>query len=141
MKLNQVTIHSPDVVQSAQFYSQLGLELIVDASPRYVRFSCPDGDSTFSISRVEAVADTSTTLYFEVDDVDDTYQKLKNKGLKFKSAPVDQKWLWRESELSDPDGNHLKIYNAGSNRKNPPWRIRQKRWFEFFIESPVNLMK
>ena len=49
MNLNQVTISSLDVKKSSEFYTILGLKLIVDALPRYVRFVCPKGDSTFSI--------------------------------------------------------------------------------------------
>ena len=34
-----------------------------------------------------------------------------------------QRWLWKEASLNDPDGNKIIIYEAGKNRKNPPWRI------------------
>lgn len=146
MNLNQITIESADVNRSVQFYLQLGLQLIVDSRPRYVRFVCPDGDSTFSVSHSEQAISSSTTLYFEVDDVDQTIEQLNQKGLKQIAAPQNQRWLWRESALTDPDGHHLKIYAAGQNRKNPPWRInnqasRIKSWFDCFIESPVNLLK
>ncbi len=141
MNLNQITIKSSDVNRAVDFYSLLGLQLIVDSSPRYVRFACPKGDSTFSVSRGKTTHDVSTTLYFEVDDVDQTYQKLQAQGIHFKAAPQDQRWLWRESALDDPDGHPLILFSAGQNRKNPPWKLRAKRWFEYFIESPVNLMK
>ncbi len=141
MNLNQVTIHSQDVNRSIQFYLQLGLQLIVDSSPRYARFACPQGSSTFSVSHSEKSTVDSTTLYFEVADVDRTCEQLKRQGIELTSAPTDQRWLWRESELIDPDGHHLKIYSAGSNRKYPPWRVRKKHWFEHISDSPVNLMK
>ncbi len=38
--------------------------------------------------------------------------------------PVDQRWLWREAYLSDPDGNTICLYHAGENRLHPPWRIK-----------------
>ena len=141
MNLNQITIHSTDVNRAVQFYQLLGLQLIVDASPRYVRLACPAGDSTFSISHTEQAFLSDTTLYFEVDDVDRTCEQLKGKGIHCDSLPNDQRWLWRESSLSDPDGHQLKIYSAGDNRKNPPWKVRQPRWFDAFLDSPVNLMK
>jgi catechol 2,3-dioxygenase-like lactoylglutathione lyase family enzyme len=146
MNLNQITIQSADVNLSVQFYLQLGLELIVDSRPSYVRFACPQGSSTFSVSHQEQIKVDSTTLYFEVSDVDKTCQMLKEKGIIFEKEPEDQRWLWRESELIDPDGHHLKIYTAGTNRKNPPWRVNTltrhvPTWFHYFAESPVNLMK
>ncbi len=141
MNLNQITIKSQDVNRAVEFYSQLGLQLIVDAAPRYVRFECPKGDSTFSVSRSATTPDVSTTLYFEVDDVDQTYAQLQARGIRFKTAPQDQRWLWRESQLNDPDGHPLVVFSAGKNRKNPPWKLTAKRWFEYLIDSPVNWMK
>ena len=153
MNLNQITIHATDVLQSMTFYQKLGLRLIVDASPRYVRFECPAGDSTFSISRKEQVSDQggeplsdqvsrdAHVIYFEVADVDKVYQQLKRAGIQNISVPKDQRWLWREAQLTDPDGHQLKIYSAGSNRKNPPWRIKTQKWYDFMLQSPYNLMK
>lgn len=141
MNLNQVTIKSSDVNRSVKFYKNLGLRLIVDSSPRYVRFECSGGDSTFSISHSEVIKDVSTVMYFEVDDLDKCYQNLKTLGIEFNSEPEDKEWLWRESELLDPDGHPLILFNAGKNRKNPPWRVPLKHWYDSIIDCPYNLLK
>jgi catechol 2,3-dioxygenase-like lactoylglutathione lyase family enzyme len=125
MNLNQITIKSQNVNRAVQFYQQLGMRLIVDSSPRYVRFETPAGDSTFSISHSNDHHNHSTTLYFEVDDVNAVYQALTNKGIKFITEPQDQSWLWREASLQDPDGHPLIIFTAGINRKHPPWRLTE----------------
>ena len=39
---------------------------------------------------------------------------------------VDQPFLWREAILNDPSGNKIKLYWAGDNRLNPPWRIKDE---------------
>jgi len=66
MNLNQITIPSLEVEKSVEFYIKLGLHLIVDASPRYVRFELPDGDSTFSIHKVDELPKgNGITIYFE----------------------------------------------------------------------------
>ncbi len=124
MNLNQVTIPSHDLVRSVAFYQQLGLRLIVDSVPRYARFECPDGEATFSIHRVEDPVRTSgLSIYFECEDLDVRVAELKDRGIAFDLDPVDQRWLWREAHPRDPDGNHLILFHAGENRKNPPWRI------------------
>jgi catechol 2,3-dioxygenase-like lactoylglutathione lyase family enzyme len=124
MNLNQVTIPSLNVEQATQFYKLLGFRLIVDALPRYVRFECPEGDSTFSIHQVDTLPKgTGVLLYFETENIDGLVSGLKQKGLTFINDPEDKTWLWREAHLLDPDGNHLILYHAGANRKNPPWRI------------------
>jgi hypothetical protein len=55
MNLNQITIPSLNLDVSVPFYQKLGLALIVDALPRYVRFACLEDESTFSIHRVHAL--------------------------------------------------------------------------------------
>ena len=124
MNLNQVTIPSRDVLKATEFYRKLGLILIVDALPRYVRFECPDGDSTFSVHEVEKLPQgNGISIYFQNENLDEVARQLKQKEIVFKSDPEDKPWLWREAHLNDPDGNHIILYSAGDNRKNPPWRI------------------
>jgi len=74
MRLNQVTVAMPDLDAGWDFYCTLGLKPVVDARPRYARFVCPDGDSTFSLHQGESGG----------------------------SGPEDKSWLWREAELFDP---------------------------------------
>ena len=124
MNLNQITIPSLNVEKAVEFYKTLGLRLIVDALPRYVRFECPDGEATFSIHLVEELPKgEGITLYFEDDNLDELVKQLKSKGIIFTSDPEDKTWLWREAHLFDPDKNKIILYHAGENRKIPPWRI------------------
>ncbi len=124
MNLNQVTVYSKDVEKAVRFYQKLGLLLIVDSRPRYARFECPDGDSTFSLHETDKeTVNPNIVLYFECEDLDGKVSELKEKGIKFEQDPIDQTWLWREAVLRDTDGNKLILFNAGKNRKNPPWRI------------------
>jgi catechol 2,3-dioxygenase-like lactoylglutathione lyase family enzyme len=122
MRLNQVTVATHDVERAIAFYRALGLELIVH-SPHYARFVCPEGRSTFSVHRTDAPVATSTVVYFECDDLDATVAALKQAGLAFDTGPADQPWLWREARLSDPDGNPVCLFHAGTNRIDPPWRV------------------
>ena len=124
MNLNQITIPSLDVAKATQFYKNLGLKLIVDALPRYVRFECPDGNATFSIHKVDALPKgNAITIYFEDDNLDTLVDQLQQKGIIFTSEAEDKDWLWREAHLNDLDGNHIILFKAGKNRVNPPWRI------------------
>ena len=123
MNLNQVTVAVTDVPRAIVFYRQLGLQLIVESLPDYARFCCPDGSATFSVSRVERVQPSQSLIYFECNELDATVQRLQALGVQFSMLPTDQPWLWREAYLSDPDGNPLCLYFAGSNRLDPPWRL------------------
>ncbi len=125
MNLNQVTVPSVDLARSVEFYSKLGMRLIVDALPHYARFELPEGDATFSVHLSDA-AETggSTMIYFESDRLDAWVSELQGLGIAMDEVPEDRSWKWREARLRDPDGNRLVLYYAGENRKNPPWRIR-----------------
>ncbi len=121
--LNQVTISVKNIERSIEFYQILGLKLIVKALPRYARFECLNGNSTFSLHESGESGTNNIWLYFETETLDDDVDKLQRKGIVFESLPTDQSWLWREARLKDPDGNLLILYYAGVNRKDPPWRL------------------
>jgi len=122
MNLNQVTLAVKDIKTATIFYQTLGFTLIVD-SPHYARFECPEGDSSFSLLLDKTNYKNATTIYFEHKNLDQLVEKLKLKGLEFETSVIDQSYLWREVELLDPSGNKIKLYWAGENRLNPPWRV------------------
>jgi len=125
MNLNQVTIYTAKPLETAEFFTKLGLILIVDSLPRYARFECRDGDSTLSINIAdESPASNDIVLYFECNDLDQEVARLKSLGLDFDEDPTDRDWLWRQAYLRDPNGNRICLFRAGENRKNPPWRVK-----------------
>lgn len=113
MNLNQVTIYSNKPTESIEFYKKLGLRLIVDSAPRYVRFECPDGSSTLSISFQEDISPSSNiTLYFECEKLDQEVKRLQHLGLAFDQELTEQTYLWREAQLKDPTGNKIMLFFA-----------------------------
>lgn len=129
MRMNQVTISSADVARSIAFYRRLGLALIVSKLPDYARLACPPDSEgpppTLSVKYDPERAGTGgAAVYFECDDLDTRCAELSASGVRFTSVPADQRWLWREARLVDPDGNEICLYRAGSARLDPPWRIR-----------------
>jgi predicted enzyme related to lactoylglutathione lyase len=97
----------------------------VHEPPRYARFRCPDGDETLSVEVTgEPAAPARVQLYFECRDLDATVVRLKRKGYRFVQEPTDMSYLWREARLKDPDGHDIRLYYAGSNRLDPPWKVK-----------------
>jgi predicted enzyme related to lactoylglutathione lyase len=116
-----------DLTLSVPFYQKLGLQLIVEALPHYARFVCPDGNTSFSIHQVDELPKgNGIYVYFECENLDQDVEKLKSQGMHFDQEPTDQRWLWREARLKDPDGNLIILYYAGVNRLNPPWKINHE---------------
>lgn len=123
MRLNQITLPAIDVAASVAFYRRMGFELLVDA-PHYARFKSVEGDTTFSIHKVDVLDQPSqTVVYFETSTLDETVKHLQAEGFSFSQEPRDEPWLWREARLTDPSGNVICLYWAGANRLDPPWRV------------------
>ena len=102
----------------------MGFLQIVD-TPHYARFECTEGSSTFSLSLDESGRENSSVIYFEHEHLEELVLLLKRKGIEFDQDPTDMRHLWREAILRDPSGNKIKLYWAGENRLNPPWRVER----------------
>jgi catechol 2,3-dioxygenase-like lactoylglutathione lyase family enzyme len=126
MRLNHVTIIVTDLERSMEFYSTLGLKLIVKAPPRYARFVVPGNEATFSVEvtpDARPMGAEQAQIFFECDDLDQRCAALERAGLRFTQPPTDMRYLWREARLVDPDGHDIRLYYAGENRLRPPWRL------------------
>lgn len=123
MDLNQVMIEVRDFSESVAFYSKLGLRLIVSAREEYARFELPSGSSTLSLYQTDTPRIGNTMLYFEVDDLDQRYAALCDRGIAFDTPPTDQPYRWRTASFTDPSGHKLCLFHAGPDRRFPPWRL------------------
>ncbi len=133
LSLNQVTVSTTDITRAFNFYKAMGLYPIVK-SDHYARFIVPGNEATFSIHLAEKVAST-TTVYFEVKDVDKTVSYLESNGFAFGTKPTDQPWEWREAYLEDPDKNLICIYHAGKVRIAPNWRLQGSNQVHFLSQQ------
>jgi len=125
MNMNQVTLPVKNMEEATSFYRKMGFLQIVD-SPHYARFECPEGDSTFSLLLEDGQYLNGSVIYFENKALDKLVLELKEKGFKFDQEPMDMSYLWREAVLHDPSGNKIKLFWAGNNRLNPPWRVEKR---------------
>jgi len=56
--------------------------------------------------KMDREAPTATSvLYFEVENLDEVYKKLKEQGVKFIAEPKEQGWGGRTAVMLDPDDN------------------------------------
>ncbi len=116
MRLNQFSIPHKAYDATLDFYARLGLTLIVDSPANdYARFESAGG-ATLSIHGDE------TCVYLECDDLQAQIAKARGAGIVF-NGPTEQTWLWREAWTYDPSDNRVCLYQAGENRRFPPWRV------------------
>lgn len=118
---NQLTLPAADVGAAADFYAALGLRRIAEATGRYVRFEAGLG-TTVSVEASHEI-EGQPLIFLECDDIDAVAARLRERGVEIE-MPEDRRWGWREARLTDPAGNRLCLYQAGTMRRHPPWRLR-----------------
>jgi len=127
--LNQVTLGAKDMAKSVSFYKQLGLTLIVDSAPRYVRFEFPPppagGEpatlSLHGVSEDWAPNSDWPLIYFEVEDVTAYLVDCNITPV----TPVELKsYAWTEADILDPSGNRIRIFHGGKARRFSDWRVK-----------------
>ena len=87
MRIGQIAINAHDVARATQFYRDvLGLELLFEVSGMAF-FNC--GGVRLMLSRPSAPEydHPGSILYYQVANLQETYEKLKNRGARFDSAP------------------------------------------------------
>jgi catechol 2,3-dioxygenase-like lactoylglutathione lyase family enzyme len=106
-----ITFYVSDLGKATKFYEEtLGLEKKYEYSS-YVGFEC--GGLEIGLiqkgKEEQRVSPTSTSVEFLVNNIDKTYNELKNKGVKFIKELHDEPWGGRQASFTDPDGNILEI--------------------------------
>ena len=124
MNFNHAMIYSRDVARALTFYKdQLGLPLLEEFNHHgmtvYARLQSPSSDSTIALHLLERGAELKTggvRLYFEIEDLEATVQRLHALGVQFTKLPAVMPWGWKHAYLDDPDGHEISLYWAGEKR-------------------------
>jgi lactoylglutathione lyase len=132
MKLLQIRILVTDFKKSVEFYRDIvGFPVsFIEESMEYALFN--NGETKIELLTRKAMAEAigeeynpnertaqpAFLLNLGVDDVGDSYNKLRSKGIAFITEPHDRKeWNARVAHFRDPDGNLLEIYTMLSEQQ------------------------
>jgi catechol 2,3-dioxygenase-like lactoylglutathione lyase family enzyme len=122
---NHAMVYVHDVARALGFYSDLlGLKVIETyrhgGHPVYARLRSPRGNGTLALHLVEpgmsVPSGNTIRLYFEVEGLDRTCQRLQAEGVRIAQAPKLMPWGWKHAYLNDPDGHEISLYWAGGKR-------------------------
>lgn len=125
MKLLQIRLLVNDFKKSSSFYKDLlGLSISwYEEEMEYALFN--NGETKIELLSRKAMAEvvgeekkilevesqSKFLLQFEVEDVDKTYNRLRENGIEFITKPHDRKeWRSRIAHFRDPDRNLIEIY-------------------------------
>ncbi len=116
--LNSVCLITPDVRRLRAFYQSV-LDVAAEGDDVFTTFSTPGAALTlFSTQGLEGMvpgllagAGAGTCfLEFEVEDVDQDYERLKALNVTLVKPPTTQPWGVRSVWFRDPDGNLVNFY-------------------------------
>jgi catechol 2,3-dioxygenase-like lactoylglutathione lyase family enzyme len=104
-RINHITFAVSDLKQTTNFYENvLGLKKTREWST-YVIFDVGGVELGFEPGGKKGRKEGAPHIFMTVDNVDDAYKKLKEKGVNFVSEPKDQPWGGRTAAFPDPDEN------------------------------------
>lgn len=105
-RVNWLEIKVVDLKKAVTFYHDiLGLKVKQEWS-NYVIFDLP-GTTTFAImlGGKKGRKEGAPNIYFAVENLDEEYERLKEKGVNFIEPPKKQYWGGYAAILADPDDN------------------------------------
>lgn len=97
-----------DYEQSKHFYGEiLGLKKKFEFEPQgMVAFSVGNEEPAIILKDKKKFPDAKPAVWLEVEDVNQIYQEMKNKGVQFLSEPFRIRTGW-SVEFEDPSGNRI----------------------------------
>lgn len=119
-KIRYVSITVTDLDQAMDFYgSKLGFRVLVEmplpGNNRFVMVAPSEGGSNlvFSLPLPGRSHTPSTSISFETEDVQATYEQLNAKGVEFPRPPAKTPWGGVEAQFVDPFGNSFLLQQGG----------------------------
>ena len=110
--IGQIAVHASDLDAAVEFYRDvLGLPFIAQFPPGLAFFDC-DG-TRLMISAVEEGEGGTSTMYFNVPDIQSAYDTLKSRGVEFIKDPhvvhSSADYELQMAFFRDPTGNLMAI--------------------------------
>jgi catechol 2,3-dioxygenase-like lactoylglutathione lyase family enzyme len=116
-RVGDVTFTVSDLERAVDFYENvLGLPKQVQSST-CARLDCGGVELRLQAgARADGGQEGAPSLNFLVQDVDEAYQTLRQRGVRFLEAPLNTDSGERIALFSDPDGNVLQLVQIGCRR-------------------------
>jgi catechol 2,3-dioxygenase-like lactoylglutathione lyase family enzyme len=114
-KFDHLAIFVGDRLTAAHWYTtHLGLEIEFELPEAGVTAVRDEADFTIFLTEgVTHAVVSACVLWFQVADVDSTYQELSLQGVSFSHAPRPNPWGYG-AELLDPDGHIVRLWDQRS---------------------------
>ena len=112
--IGQIAVNAHDIPRAVKFYRDaLGMRFLFEAPPKMAFFDCGGVRLMLSLPETPEFDHPGSVLYFRVDDIDQAYATLKERGVDFKDKPhlivrMPDHELWM-TFFKDSEGNTLAL--------------------------------
>ena len=112
--IGQISMNATDIPRAVAFYRDaLGMRLMFEAPPKMAFFDCAGVRLMLSLPETPEYDHAGSVLYFRVDDIDQAYAQLTERGVSFLDKPhfiarLPDHELWM-TFFKDSEGNTLAL--------------------------------
>ena len=112
--IGQIAMNATDIPRAVAFYRDaLGMRLLFEAPPKMAFFDCGTVRLMLSLPETAEYDHPGSVLYFRVDDIDQAYAQMKERGVTFRDQPhliarMPDHELWM-TFFNDSEGNTLAL--------------------------------
>lgn len=109
-RLSYVTLWAVKFDQTKRLYKDiLGLP-VSEENPNFIMFDTKESRIAFhKLSKGPKLDRQTIELHLEVNDVDEVFQSLQRKGVRFEEKPANRPWGIRMASFRDPEGYAVEI--------------------------------
>ncbi len=109
-RLPYVTLWAVKFNEMKKLYKEILGIPVVEENPNFVMFETRGSKLAFhKLAKGPRIERQTIELHLEVDDVDEVYRSLQQKGVKFEDRPVNMPWGNRMASFRDPEGYYVEI--------------------------------
>nr|WP_283806751.1 VOC family protein [Dokdonia sinensis] len=120
-EFEHITIPSKNLDVSISFYTALGMQLIEHEPRHHAHFENLEHQVIFTAYYNEKRPDYEVKVYFETSDIEKIELRFRESA---NEISVIKDWGGKELKLTDPDGNHVILYQKLSADIVPPWHAQ-----------------
>ena len=109
-RLPYITLWAVRFDEIKRFYKEILGIPVVEESPNFIMFNTKTSKLAFhKLAKGPRLDRPTVELHLEVNDVDEVYNSLQRKGIKFADKPTNMRWGTRTAGFRDPEGYQVEI--------------------------------
>ncbi len=109
-KLSYLTLWVVQFDQSKKLYKDLLGLPVAEENENFIMFDTKGSRlALHRLTKASPISRSTVEVHLEVTDVDEVYESLKSRGVKFVEPPANRPWGTRSAGLKDPEGYFVEI--------------------------------